>query len=202
MILYMFRHAAVQGNRELRYVGTTDESILPEEREKMELRRHAFAAEKRWKEPDRVFVSPLIRCRETAAILFPSSEQTLVPEFREISFGRFENKNYRELTGDPDYQRWIDSGGTMRFPDGESREEFQKRCLEGFDRIMDECRNAHAKRAAMIVHGGTVMSILSAYGKPAGDYYSFQVHPGCGYRLDVDVKRYRKKGVKIVKALC
>lgn len=201
MILYILRHAAVQGNRELRYVGTTDESILPDERERLQKRRELLTADKNWTEPGYAFVSPLIRCRETASLLFPETEQTVIPEFREIAFGRFENKNYRELTGDPAYQAWIDSGGTMRFPGGESRAEFQNRCLAGFDRVMQACRDGDVKKAAMVVHGGTVMSILSAYGRPAGDYYSFQVHPGCGYRLEADPARYKSEGIRIVTAI-
>lgn len=197
----MLRHAAVQGNRELRYVGTTDEPLLPSERERMEKQRGVMIAESGWREPRTVFVSPMLRCRETAFLLFPESEQRIISDFREIVFGRFENKNYRELTGDPDYQAWIDSGGTMRFPDGESRDEFQRRCLTGFDQMMEECRKNPSPTVSMVVHGGTVMSILSAYGQPEGDYYSFQVHPGCGYRLAVDPAHYKEKGLRILETI-
>ena len=201
MILYILRHAAVQGNRELRYVGTTDESILPDEREKLLEKRKIFTSGKSWTEPACAFVSPLIRCRETASLLFPKTEQTVIPEFREISFGSFENKNYRELTGDPEYQAWIDSGGMIRFPGGESRKEFQNRCLAGFDRIMADCQSQKVKKAALIAHGGTIMSILSAYGRPSGDYFSFQVRPGCGYRLEVDPVHYKTEGIRILEGL-
>ena len=49
-----------------------------------------------------------------------------------VDFGDFENKNYLELNGNPDYQAWVDGGGTLPFPGGESREAFQERCGRAF----------------------------------------------------------------------
>ena len=40
-----------------------------------------------------------------------------------MNFGSFEGKTYFDLNGNEDYQRWIDSGGTLPFPGGESREQ-------------------------------------------------------------------------------
>ena len=55
-----------KGNQEHRYVGTTDEGLLPEEKERLQAR----AADMDF-HPSVVFVSPARRCRETAACLFP-----------------------------------------------------------------------------------------------------------------------------------
>lgn len=51
-----------------------------------------------------------------------------------MDFGAFEGHNYQELAGDPAYQRWIDSGGTLPFPEGESREEFIRRNVAGYEK--------------------------------------------------------------------
>lgn len=51
-----------------------------------------------------------------------------------MDFGAFEGHNYQELSGDPAYQRWIDSGGTLPFPEGESREEFIRRNVAGYEK--------------------------------------------------------------------
>ena len=69
-----------------------------------------------------VFVSPMLRCRQTAEILFPQIPQIEIDPWREMDFGEFEGKNYAQLNGDLRYQAWIDSGGTLAFPGGESRE--------------------------------------------------------------------------------
>ncbi len=65
-----------------------------------------------------VFVSPMLRCRQTAEILFPQIPQIEIDPWREMDFGEFEGKNYAQLNGDPRYQAWIDSGGTLAFPGG------------------------------------------------------------------------------------
>ena len=56
--------------------------------------------------------------QETARILFPDHSLHTVEELAECDFGDFENKNYQELAGNPDYQEWIESGGMLPFPNG------------------------------------------------------------------------------------
>ena len=83
-----------------------------------------------------VFVSPMLRCRQTAEILFPQIPQIEIDPWREMDFGEFEGRNYAQLNGDPRYQAWIDSGGTLAFPGGESREAFIARCVDGMELVM------------------------------------------------------------------
>mgnify|MGYP000603366522 CR=1 FL=1 len=107
MELTLIRHFATAGNLEKRYIGTTDEPILP------------VAEIKKMPRAEIVLTSPMIRCRQTAKLLYPEVEQTVWDGFRECDFGSFEGKNYQDLSGDPVYQAWIDSGGTLGFPGGE-----------------------------------------------------------------------------------
>lgn len=66
MKLWLIRHGMTKGNQEHRYVGTTDEGLLPEEKERLQARAADMNLH-----PSVVFVSPARRCRETAACLFP-----------------------------------------------------------------------------------------------------------------------------------
>lgn len=66
MKLWLIRHGMTEGNREHRYVGTTDEGLLPEEKERLKTKAAELDLH-----PAIVFVSPARRCRETAACLFP-----------------------------------------------------------------------------------------------------------------------------------
>lgn len=128
-----------KGNQEHRYVGTTDEGILPEEKERLQARAADMNLH-----PAVVFVSPARRCRETAACLFPDTapELIVVPEFMEMNFGAFEYMSWQEIDQDPDpahraaYQRYIDSGGETAFPGGESKAEFTRRVCDGFERAV------------------------------------------------------------------
>lgn len=177
MKLYLIRHSVTQGNLKRRYVGRTDE-VLCEEGINL-LRSRIYP------EVDAVFVSPMKRCIQTAGLIYPRQNYVAVDELAECDFGRFENRNYKELTGIPEYQAWVDSGGTLPFPGGEGREEFSLRCLRGFLRVVKQCRSMQVECASLIVHGGTIMSIMERYARPSGGYYDFQVGNGEGYELNL-----------------
>lgn len=196
MKIYLIRHSSTEGNLKKRYIGRTDESLCPEG----EILLKERLATGLYPEADRVFVSPMKRCIQTAQILYPSQKLIVIDEFLECDFGKFENKNYEELKAVPEYQRWLKSGGAMRFPEGESRESFTKRSLAGFERALLMCeydkkmpegryRSVSGKTesellsAAFVVHGGTIMSIMERYAVPKGTYYDFQIGNGEGYEL-------------------
>lgn len=176
MKIYLIRHGATKGNRERRYVGITDESILQDEREKLQRKEMPPVA--------RVYASPRKRCVETAEALYPQKQIVIVEEFAECDFGTFEYHNYEELNGMPEYQEFINSMGKSGFPEGENREDFQTRCLGGFFDVMQ--REGQAKEdIAVIVHGGTIMALLDSCSRPHRDYYDWQVENGSGYAADV-----------------
>lgn len=162
--IILIRHGKTYGNTLGRYIGTTDEELCPEGREELVALRES--GQYRSIRPDLVYASPLRRCRQTAELLFPGVPQEICRDFRECDFGEFENKNYKELSGNPAYQAWVDSGGTLPFPGGESREAFQERCRAEFARVLRARRKQAGSNAVFVVHGGTIMSILSAYAAP------------------------------------
>lgn len=188
--VYLIRHGATNANREHRYLGRTEEPLSEEGREELK----AFQRQGIYPDPaslQALFVSPMERCRETAELLFGDCEQYVIPEFREMDFGLFEGKNYQDLQGDARYQAWIDSNGTLPFPEGESREDFIARCRRGFEEMLrivtaeGISRNEERKNIAAVVHGGTIMAVCSSF--TDGEYFDFQIGNGEGYRCKVTV---------------
>lgn len=200
MKIYLIRHGETKGNREHRYVGTTDEGLLPEGEQALR--------EKKMPQDVRVYASPLRRCRETARILFPEQEPILIEDLRECDFGEFEYKNYAELNGNPDYQRFIDTMGESGFPGGEDMKSFQQRCVRGLEEVLrqekerseggrqekqyEEAQSEEKQLKdnqpkedqpdiALVVHGGTIMALLDRFSMPHRDYYDWQVKNGSGY---------------------
>ena len=169
----LIRHGMTQGNREKRYVGSgTDEPLCSEGI--AQLKQNYYPIVKY------VYCSPMRRCLETAEIIYPGIKPEIIPDFRECNFGVFEYHNYEELNGRQDYQAWIDSGGEFPFPDGESRTEFSARCVKAFETLKNE---APQEDCALIVHGGTIMTIMEAMAEPRENYYDYMVGNGCGYIL-------------------
>lgn len=177
----LLRHGQTQGNLEKRYIGKTDEPLLLDDTESM---RKISALQKRLEQEgiagsQKLFVSPMLRCRQTAELLFPGQEQVVIDKLREMDFGRFEAKNYMELSADPAYQAWIDSDGRLPFPEGEDRECFIKRTMEGFRQMTEQAWRENCGQIAAVVHGGSIMAILSCLMQD--DYFAYQVPNLAGY---------------------
>lgn len=180
MKIYMIRHGATMGNLEHRYVGCTDEAITDEAAEELKKLRYVFAQSINNVE---IYISPMLRCRQTADIIFPELDKTVIEEFRECSFGEFEYMNYEELDGDCNYQRFIDSGGCCGFPGGETREEFQGRCMKGFGKMLD--MHVEERDIVMVVHGGTIMAVMDKYSALHKDYYDWRASNGRGFSMEL-----------------
>ncbi|MCI6020899.1 MAG: histidine phosphatase family protein [[Bacteroides] pectinophilus] len=182
MIIYFIRHGATAGNLEKRYIGRTDEGLCTEGIESLkrlqelvpDIKDNSITAVCQGVEA--VFTSPMKRCIETADILFPDKKKIIIDDFRECDFGDFEGYNYQELNGNADYQRWIDSDGQIAFPNGESPQDFRRRCINGFINVAE----TSLETVAAVVHGGTIMSILEKYEKHH-EYYRWQCGNGSGY---------------------
>lgn len=119
------RHGETASNRRKSYLGWTDEPLSEDGCEMLLRNRKNYPA------ADLIFTSPMLRCRQTKEILYKDQPYQIIEKWKEMNFGSFEGKTYFDLNGNEDYQRWIDSGGTLPFPDGESRAEFITRCKAG-----------------------------------------------------------------------
>jgi alpha-ribazole phosphatase len=129
-----------------------------------------------------VYVSPLLRARETASILFPAAEQIVVPDLREMDFGVFEGRGWWEMEQDPAYRAWVDGGCAGRCPGGEDRAGFSARVCAAVGALLRSEEN----ELVIVAHGGTQMAVLERWGKPARAYWQWQRPCGCGWLLDYD----------------
>ncbi len=199
--LVLIRHGETASNKEHRYLGRTDEDLSPCGAEKIK----KAVQKKLYPEIDILFTSPMKRCLQTAQLIYPDMTAHIMPEFAEMDFGEFEGKNYQDLKDDARYQAWIDSNGTLPFPGGESQEEYIDRCKLGFETMINELYKqksvslqsttlqkdkykdslaANQYTIGIVVHGGTIMSLMHAYA--GGEYFDYQVKNGRGYICTLD----------------
>lgn len=147
--LVLVRHGATKANEERRYLGKTEEALSPRARAGLQEAKALGL----YPAVDCLFSSPMKRCLETAEILYPDRKPMVIPRWAEIDFGDFEGKNYSQLQGDARYQAWIDSGGRLPFPGGESREEFILRSREGFFEMLERLRQWEGEQAEVTGSG-------------------------------------------------
>ena len=127
MKIYLIRHGLTEYNAQRRYQGRSDLPLS-------ESGRKALLSS--GKTPDTVYVSPLRRARETASVLFPASEQFVLPDLTEMDFGIFEGRTADEMEADPvcgpAYRSWVAGMCTGRCPGGEDLAGFIERSVRGF----------------------------------------------------------------------
>lgn len=184
------RHGMTVSNEQHRYLGRTEEALSPKGIALLEKNKEKYPLQ----DNRLLYASPMKRCIQTAEILF-GRKPMLIPEWREMDFGLFEGKNYLDLKDNADYQKWIDSNGTLPFPGGESKCQFMKRSMDGFSFLLldilkkldtnvpqkenPEVRPEKEAAVTAVVHGGTIMAVLSTL--TGGEYFDFQVGNGEGY---------------------
>lgn len=135
---------------------------------------------------DRVFVSPLGRCMETAHLLFPDAKLVEVENLREVNFGKFENKNAEELRNDPDFTKWAANGFAGTPPEGEDGTEFSRRCLDGFNQVVEYMMRHKLYESAVVTHGSVIMNIMSAFCLERRENpMEWMVQSGVGYTLRI-----------------
>jgi len=184
MELILIRHGTTQGNLERRFIGTTDLPLIPEGEE---LARKVGAA---LPPVEHIYRSPLLRCRQTAELLWPGVEHTVVDDLRETDFGPFEGKNHEELKDDPLYRAWLEQGESPDFsaiPVGESAKAVVMRAELALQSIMAHGVLKKYQRAAVVSHGGVLMALMSKFGRPERENYYDWMCPNCGgWRVQVE----------------
>lgn len=174
----LIRHGKTAGNVRHAYIGTTDEWLFEGEN---------AAGFSGFPPVEKVFSSPLQRCVQTAALIYPAQSVDICEELRECDFGDFEGKNYAELKENCDYKAWMESGGQLAFPHGENGADFRKRCVRGFLEIIRASQPA--KTIAIVCHGGTIMAILERFSER--DFYSWQVENLGGFVFEFDEEQQK-----------
>ena len=194
MYALLIRHGKTAGNAERRYIGSTDAALSADGRAEAEHARKDPSA-------GSVFVSPKIRARETARILFPNAEQIVLADLRETDFGIFEGKSADEMADDPAYRAWVDGGCAGRCPGGESRADMQKRAVTAFREVILRAAEgrippdtdstslpvsitAVSDELIFVVHGGVIMALMEALCSPHRDFYDFHAPNLCGFRAE------------------
>ena len=174
MQITLIRHGKTAENLAGRYMGRSDAPLCPE----------GIADAQRAAKDEtlqRVYVSPLKRARQTAAILFPNAEQVVIEDLQEMDFGDFEGRTAAEMEHDPAYRAWVDDLCRGACPNGESQAGFRKRVTAALFALI-----ARADGDCTVVsHGGVIMAIMAELAEPKKDFYDWYTPNLCGYRANV-----------------
>ena len=186
--VYLIRHALTQGNLEGRYIGQTDEELCREGLEQLEAMKNDYG----YPYPDVVFTSGLKRCKQTAAILYPDKTPIEMRGFEECDFGEFEGHTADELEPYEEFSQWLSGGEDARPLNGESNKEFAERVCNCFNKTVEGLIKTGTQKAAIITHGGVIMTILSAFGLPELPMTEWLCPSACGYTIRITPSLWSK----------
>lgn len=183
--IHFIRHGMAENpDRKVCLGRHTDPALTPdgteELRQLMDVYQYPYA--------EKVYVSPLLRCRQTADILFPETESEVMDELAECDLGTFDGKLISELSGDKDFIGWV--GGKNPPPEGETSEQFGQRIACAFDDIVHDMSKNHLSEAAVVTHGTVIMGLLAMCGYPKEEMKYWATDSGCGYTVRTSVSMW------------
>jgi probable phosphoglycerate mutase len=151
--LVLIRHGETDMNRELRFQGHVN---APLNAIGLEQARR-LAARMAGEQADAVYVSDLLRARQTAEPIAGELSLQPVPEsgLREQSFGRVDGMRVDDIQRDhPEaWAGWLRFEEDFAMPDGESTRAFHARVMEAVQRVVASHAN---QRVVVVTHGGVL----------------------------------------------
>ncbi len=184
--IILLRHGKTEGNLNSRYNGRTDDPLCDDG--VREARKAAHF-------PDikHVYASPLMRTRQTAGICFPNAEVVTIDGLREMDFGEFEGRTAAEMENDAAYRAWVAGGCVDLCPGGESIPLFAKRATAAFAGAVADAIARGEERVGFSVHGGVIMSVMSAFSGSDESYHTWYVRNCSGYEIELDEAAWAKE---------
>ncbi len=188
-LIYLLRHAEVEGADRRRFVGQIDvalseRGVRQAVAQAHRLRTVGLAA---------IFTSDLARAWHTGTIIGAPHglAPTVVPALREMNMGRWDGLTAAEITErDPAaFAAWTARVAEVPFPDGESAGDLLARAWPAFSELL---RTAGEGPIAVVGHGGTNRVLLCrALGLPLARLLSFSQGYGAITILEHDDGRWR-----------
>lgn len=188
--IYLIRHGLTYQNLRREYQGSIlDYDILPESRLLIEQRQKRGAA------PliRTLWVSPLIRARQTAELYFPGMDQEIVPDLMEREFGDWDGRTHDDLwPSDPLYVKFVKSLGRVTPPGGEPFDLFFAR----MERVMDSIGDLAAKSPdrfplGLVFHGGPILYLTDHLLDEGNPLHRYNSKGAGGLRLELGIDPFR-----------
>ena len=187
--LHLIRHGLTDANFKGIYAGSgTDLPLSEEGTRQLKQLREDFS----YPPVPLVFVSPLLRARQTAALLFPGVRQIELQDLREMAFGKFEGQPLQQLVKDPEFARWMDPT-SRTVPEGaEDRQAFFNRTSGMLMKMFEYMLRTHTQEAACVTHGGVIMNMLAQHALPFRKPEEWMTDPGAGYSVRLDAEMWMR----------
>lgn len=149
MTLTLIRHTAVEVSKDICY-GFTDVDVASSFTEQAERAKQGLNISF-----DKIYASPLQRCRKLAEYLFSQEDIIYDDRLKELNFGHWEMLTWNEIFNIPEGKKWMDNYDTIRCNGGESFNDQIQRIKEFYSEIKHKKENV-----AIVCHAGTIRAFM------------------------------------------
>jgi alpha-ribazole phosphatase len=174
-------------NEQRRYIGSTD---LPLSATGISQTKQLAKCLKEW--PQFVVTSDLLRCKQTAELLFPQSNYFTSSLLRECDFGEWEGKTYEQLKENRQYQKWLDTPSNTTIPGGEPYQDFVNRTQAGFAWMLEQIRSQGTDSIVVVTHGGVIRQWLTMFAPMKKNFFEWDVSIGTVFTLQGKLDALRR----------
>lgn len=189
--IHLIRHGATDANVAGIYIGNrTDLPLSPEGVKELQKTREVLE----YPDIERLYTSPMLRCTQSANIIYPGFEPRVVDELTEYDFGEFEGKTASQLELMPEYSDW--TSGKLDAPTGgETTQNFVRRQALALNMIVRDMMENDVTSAGVIMHGGAIMMLLGACAVPRKRSIEWTSDNGRGYSIMITPSLYHSSGI-------
>ena len=182
------RHGMTEANADGRYIGITALPLSSEGAQALydKLEKYEYPP------AQKVYTSPLKRCKQTVSILQPNRLTVELPELVEMDFGDFENKKIADLMDTDEYKAFINGGLDNPPPGGESLRSVINRCYKALQIIISDMMYEGLTNVAVVTHGGIIMNMLSCFGIPKRSPMDYSCDFGEGFEVIVTASMWQR----------
>ncbi|SDA10054.1 alpha-ribazole phosphatase [Ruminococcus sp. YE71] len=184
------RHGATQGNVDGKYIGVTDLPLSAEGAAVL----YEKVEEAGYPSFQKVYLSPLKRCLQTAYIMAQNAPMVEIPELVEMDFGDFEEKTPAELKDLPEYKKFLQGGLDNPPPNGESARQVVTRCFKAMAKIIEDMMEEGLTNVAVVTHSGIIMNLMACFGLPKRSPMEYACDFGEGFEVLVTAQLWQRSG--------
>lgn len=187
--LSLIRHGFTEANETGMYIGNKTDLPISKKGKDTLLN---FMDEYRYPRVQRVYTSPLLRCRQTCEILFPDRQVIAMDDLKELDLGDFDGKTVDELIDREDYKQWLKGGLDNAPPNGESIQELVVRSYNALTKIIINMMDEEFSHCAIVTHSGIIKNMLTCFGLPKINPNDIYIDAGEGAEILVTADMWQR----------
>lgn len=169
---YLIRHGQTDYNAQGRFYGSHDPSINALGQQQARDLADLMAKES----IEQVYVSPLRRSQETASLIFPHDQLTIVESLVEKDFGLWEGLTANQIQASfpKEWQEWLAAPLAVTPPQAESFSDFQVRVWQATKVLLAKEQASFA----LVLHLGVLRLIYQYLVDPQADFWEIDIPQG------------------------